>query len=81
MIADAHGMPILGVSTHLIANSWTTANAFRRSLALNLTRMGRCHGLVCWALLVLKSSLISIGIALKPSIFPREMRTHRMDLQ
>jgi hypothetical protein len=40
MIADAHGMPMSGASAHLIANSWTTANAFRRcSLALNLTRM------------------------------------------
>ena len=39
MFADAHGKPMSGASAHLIASSWTSANTFRRSLALNLTRM------------------------------------------
>jgi hypothetical protein len=43
MIADAHGMPMSGASAHLIVNSWTAANAFRRSLALNLTRTPSGH--------------------------------------
>jgi hypothetical protein len=39
MSADAHGKTMSGASAHLIASSWTSANMFRRSLALNLTRM------------------------------------------
>jgi hypothetical protein len=41
MIADAHGMPMSFASAHLIAISWTSANAFRHSLALNVTRVPR----------------------------------------
>ena len=47
MSADAHGKPMSGASAHLIASSWTSANTFRRSLALNLTRMpagDKCDG-------------------------------------
>lgn len=39
MSADVHGKPMSGASAHLIASSWTSANTFRRSLALNVTRM------------------------------------------
>jgi hypothetical protein len=39
MSADAHGKPMSGASTHHIANSWTSANAFRRSLGLALARL------------------------------------------
>ena len=39
MSADAHGKPMPGASAHLIASSWTSANTFRRSLVLNLTRI------------------------------------------
>ena len=39
MSADAHGRPMSGASAHFIASSWASANTFRRSLDLNLTRM------------------------------------------
>jgi hypothetical protein len=37
--AAAHGKPMSGAFAHLIASLWTSPNTFRRSLALNLTRM------------------------------------------
>jgi hypothetical protein len=39
MSAAALGKPMSGASAHLIASSWTSANTFRRSLALNLKGM------------------------------------------
>ncbi len=46
MSAAAHGKPMFGASAHLIASTWTSANTFRRSLALNLTRMP--PGMIRW---------------------------------
>ena len=39
MSADAHGKPMFGAFAHFFAHLWTSANTFRRSLALSLTRM------------------------------------------
>ncbi len=36
MIADAHEKPMFGASAHLIANAWTSADTFRRSLLPSL---------------------------------------------
>ena len=38
MSADALESPMSGASTHLIVISWTSANTFRRSMALDLKR-------------------------------------------
>jgi hypothetical protein len=51
MSADAQGRPVSGASAHLIASSWTSANTFRRSLVLNLTRMPAGVGIGARALL------------------------------
>ena len=46
--------------------AWTTANAFRSSLALHLTRMGRYPGLICFRPLALNSNSLIRPPILKP---------------
>jgi len=48
MIADAHEKPMFGASTHLIANAWTSADTFRRSLLPSLIAVYERSGfLIC----------------------------------